>query len=152
MIICGIDPGITGAIAYLWDTGELVVEDMPTLGGDIDAHALKCALAEMRPEMVFIERQNARPGMGVASMFNMGVSYGFVRGAIMAAAIPLEFVTPAVWKKHFKLGKDKDESRAKAAQYWPGHEGFRRKKDHNRAEAALIARYGAAMLNQKVAA
>ena len=38
-------------------------------------------------------------------------------------------------------GKTKDHSRHLAAELWPGSE-FRLVKHHNRAEAALIARYG----------
>jgi crossover junction endodeoxyribonuclease RuvC len=56
-------------------------------------------------------------------------------------------VSPAVWKKHFKLPADKEASRALALPLFPATaEHFARKKDHGRAEAALIARYGSEVL------
>ena len=145
-IICGIDPGMTGAIAYLWPCGNLQVEDMPLLGDEIDAAQLCTNLATMRPAMVFIEGQQAMPGQGVSSTFKIGRNYGMVRAAIACAGVPTEVVSAGKWKKFYQLGKDKEASRAKAALYWPGMSLFARKKDHNRAEAALIARYGAKVM------
>src|SRR4051812_28078819 len=81
MIIAGLDPGCTGAIAYLWDTGALAVEDLPQLNDALDVAVFLDSLAAMRPALVVVERQSARPGMGVASMFRLGLSYGLARAA-----------------------------------------------------------------------
>ena len=55
----------------------------------------------------------------------------------------MHYATPASWKKHFKLSKDKGVSRATASQRFPQNaELFKRVKDDGRAEAALIALYG----------
>jgi crossover junction endodeoxyribonuclease RuvC len=62
-------------------------------------------------------------------------------------------VKPQKWKKHFSLDKDKDKSRALANRRFPdNHQDFARKKDDGRAEAALIALYGAEVLLPKGAA
>jgi crossover junction endodeoxyribonuclease RuvC len=67
-----------------------------------------------------------------------------VRGVIAAAGIPLHLVSPAKWKRAYGLDADKEKSRALALRLWPARADlFGRKRDHGRAEAALIARYGA---------
>jgi len=48
---------------------------------------------------------------------------------------------PQIWKKAFSLGKDKEQTRLRAQQLFPGT-ALRRKKDHGRAEALLLALYG----------
>lgn len=57
------------------------------------------------------------------------------------AVAVVERVTPGEWKRHHRLiGKDKDAARALALDRWPGRgDLFTRKKDHGRADAALIA-------------
>jgi len=53
----------------------------------------------------------------------------------------MTIIEPSVWKKfHHLPGKDKEAARQRALQLFPGaHALFSRKKDHQRAEAALIA-------------
>jgi len=63
--------------------------------------------------------------------------------ALAAHRIPVQYVTPSIWKKHFGLSKEKGVSRGFAIQRFPEHaESFQRVKDDGRAEAALIALYG----------
>ena len=65
-----------------------------------------------------------------------------VRGVIAASGVPLHLVSPAKWKRHFGLDADKEKARALALRLWPTRADlFGRKKDHGRAEAALLARY-----------
>jgi hypothetical protein len=78
-----------------------------------------------------------------SSTFKYGVAYGALRTVVALCNIPYRLVTPGKWKNHFGLDSDKEKSRALALQFWPGCGFFSRKKDHGRAEAALIARYGA---------
>ena len=153
--ICGIDPGINGAIAFFFTTHEDMVsaEDLPVVDGMIDAATLGRRLEQMVPDICVIEQVSAMPKQGVASTFRFGQAYGMALGVVCSLRIPLYFVTPARWKKHFRLSAEKEESRAKALQMWPGRsELFERKKDHGRAEAALIARYGAEVILQRAAA
>jgi crossover junction endodeoxyribonuclease RuvC len=87
------------------------------------------------------------PGQGVSSTFKFGVAYGVAQGVIASARIPVYFVSPGKWKRHFGLSADKEEARKRALHRWPGRaELFSRKKDHGRAEAALLALYGADLL------
>lgn len=143
--ILGIDPGSSGAIALYWPSAPhmIIAEDVPTVDGTIDPAALARRLEEARPAVAMIELVGAMPKQGVSSTFKFGVAFGMVRGVIGASYIPMHMVTPAKWKKHFRLSSDKEEARALATRLWPSASCFSRKKDHGRAEAALIARYAA---------
>lgn len=139
MIHVGIDPGKTGAIAILDGDALVAVHDMPVVDGQVSA-ALVALLVGQRLEHATVERVSARPGQGVSSTFSFGLSAGVVHGVFGALRIPVDIVTPVAWKRHFRLGADKDESRARAIERWPQHAGqFARKRDDGRAEAALIA-------------
>ena len=47
----------------------------------------------------------------------------------------------AIWKRALGLGKDKEQARLRAMQLFAGAD-LRRKKDHGRVEALLLAWYG----------
>ena len=143
--ILGLDPGVSGAIAFIFsdDPNRVAVEDVPVVAGEISAALLADRIKAFGPSIAMIERVSAMPGQGVSSMFGFGVSFGQARGVIGALNIPLHYVTPAKWKKHFRLSSDKEEARKLALHLFPScSTSFARKKDHGRAEAALIARYG----------
>jgi hypothetical protein len=141
--ILGVDPGITGGIAFLYPSGEIFADDIPTAGGGVDVDTLVRRVREMQPAFAIIERANAMPKQGVSSTFKYGVAYGALRTVVALCNIPYRLVTPGKWKAHFHLDADKEKSRALAIQFWPGCGYFALKKHHGRAEAALIARYGA---------
>ena len=146
LCIGSCDPGGSGAIAFLFKgyPRTISVEDTPTVAGEIDAATLADRISTMCPDMFIIERVGAMPKQGVASTFKFGKAYGVVIGVVAALKIPVHFVAPSVWKKHFGLSSDKEQSRARALQLWPDRaELFARKRDHNRSEAALLARYAA---------
>lgn len=148
--ILGIDPGASGAIAFYFpDRPDVItVEDVPTVDGQLDPITLARRIAQMSPTMAVVERAAARPGQGVVSMFKFGCAYGMALGVLGSRQIPIHLVTPATWKRAFHLSKDKEESRALALRLWPSSDAFGRKKDHGRAEAALIARYGLQLLSK----
>ena len=144
--ILGGDPGTCGAVG-IYHPGipdKIGVEDMPLAGRDVDGAALARIIRRFAPDLAVIEQVGSRPGQGVASTFRFGRAYGTLIGVIAALEIPCAFVTPSKWKRHFGLSSDKEEARAMAIRLWPASAHFERKKDHNRAEAALIARWGAA--------
>jgi len=143
--IMGIDPGAKGGIAYYFPSvpGMISVEDMPMIGKQVNGAALASRINQMRPTLAVVEAVHAMPKQGVTSSFNFGHSCGVVHGVLAGQGIPLHLVAPGVWKKHFRLPKDKEAARALAVRLWPSCDGFKRKLDHNRAEAALLARYGA---------
>jgi hypothetical protein len=150
-LILGVDPGITGGLAFLF-ANRVVAEDIPTAGGEVDVDTLVRRVREMQPALAIIERANAMPKQGVSSTFKYGVAYGALRTVVALCNIPYRLVTPGKWKAHFHLDADKEKSRALAIQLWPGCGYFALKKHHGRAEAALIARYGAETIATNFAA
>ena len=154
MLIYGIDPGFTGAIALYWpDTGKLEVHDMPVMKNPkgktiINPHGVLDILAnEGGKSLAVIEQVSAMPGQGVSSMFRFGEGYGHLQMACAASNLPLQYVTPATWKKHFNLSRDKGVSRGVAMQRFPDQaQRFSRVKDDGLAESALIALYAAEKL------
>lgn len=142
-MICGIDVGKTGAIALYYVSygkNNLDIYDMPVLDdGGINGAEIAALFREFRPEHVLYEKVNSF-GMGRQSAFVFGQGVGVLEGVLATMMIPSGTVTPAKWKKHFSLGKDKGAARAAATRLFPRKaEMFKRVKDHGRAEAALIA-------------
>ena len=92
---------------------------------------------------VVVEQVNAMPGQGVTSMFNFGQTFGAIKGVCAALGLPIFFVRPSKWKKHFELiNSSKDSSRTKAIEFFPYISSkLSRKKDANKADAILIASF-----------
>lgn len=140
--IMGVDPGVTGGLAWLYPDGRVVAEDIPVADGEVDVDAIARRIRSYEPRLAIIERGGAMPKQGVSSTFKFGMAYGALRACVAVCEIPTVIVTAGKWKRHFTLDSDKEKSRAMAIRLWPGCGLFERKKDHGRAEAALIARYG----------
>jgi crossover junction endodeoxyribonuclease RuvC len=150
--ILGIDPGLSGALALYWPAdGMLIVHDTPTIGDAkkrvVNAAQVAQFLCVRIPVAAFIEDVHAIQKSGSSSAFRFGESKGIVLGVLGAMAIPLYRVSPQRWKKHFNITRDKDVARKLATELFPKHSGmFARVMDEHRAEASLIARYGAETL------
>ena len=145
-MIVGIDPGISGALAWVSDEGFLLsAMDMPTLEVNgkmkVNPHILTSDLSFRKPKIVVIEEVGAMPGQGVTSMFNFGYSAGILAGVCAGLGIPTVFYRPANWKRQAGVPADKGAARQMAQRLWPGSRAFDRVKDHGRAEAALLARW-----------
>ncbi len=162
-MILSVDPGLTGAIC-LFDPGNdlaplIHVQDVPseekTYGKGKQVHAAylhQVIIESKRISAVkahnhltaVVERTGNRPGEGTTSAFSSGFTLGVIHALLAAEKIPLHYVKASVWKR--KLGllkKDKDASRTLARELYPAAAPMlERKKDHNRAEAILIAHYG----------
>ena len=155
MKIIGIDPGLTGAIAVLEDKKVIELFEMPVMAeGKKSKRQLNSAqLVKLLKDnidnkkneevSVVVEQVNAMPGQGVTSMFNFGQSFGVIKGICSALTLPIYFIRPVKWKKHFNLiGSSKDASRTKATELFPNFSNkMAKKKDANKADAILIGRY-----------
>ena len=154
VITIGIDPGLSGAIAILSNKEVLSIIDMPTMSEgkknkkQINSaqlvNILKKYLNQDQKEIsVVVEQVNAMPGQGVTSMFNFGQTFGAIKGVCAALQLPIFFVRPSKWKKHFELiNSSKDSSRTKAIEMYPKLSNqLTKKKDVNKSDAILIARY-----------
>ena len=91
---------------------------------------------------IVVEQVNAMPGQGVTSMFNFGQTFGAIKGICATLELPIYFVRPSKWKKHFELiNSSKDSSRTKAIEMYPKLSNQFAKKDVNKSDAILIARF-----------
>ena len=145
MIILAIDPGITGALAFLEISHPMrvAVFDMPVLDGDVNPHALRDIIQHWKPDHAVIERAASRPKQGVAGVWRYSAAYTTACVVVRLMNVPLKIITPTSWKKAMNLqgGKDgKEQARALAIDLFPlCAQHFSRVKDHGRAEAALLA-------------
>jgi crossover junction endodeoxyribonuclease RuvC len=149
--VLGIDPGaVSGgcAIVEIHDgAAPKLVDaiDLPTIGVKakqrIDVLMLANWIRQHQPEHAYIERGQAMPRQGASSGFKFGRGCGAVEATIQLLEIPLTIIEASAWKRKFHLrGGDKESGRQLAIQLFPAaHALFARKKDHGRAEAALIA-------------
>lgn len=173
MILCGIDPGLRGGIAFAnakADGGLDTVETflMPTLSSvrngktknEIDPHAVARLIKEHMPGHAFIEIVGAMPAQGTpdssgkrrtqgtSSAFAFGKGYGIIIGILAALGVPYTFVASTKWKAAMGATKDKDGSRARASQLMPDSAGqWKMVKEDGRAESALLVLYGHRMLS-----
>lgn len=152
-MIIGIDPGLTGAIAFMV-SNKSNVYDLPTMASgkgkakvkrQIDpgslAEIINIEIRTPGQTTAYLERMASMPGQGVQTMFSLGDTFGSIRAVLAILKIKTEIITSQSWKKYYNLSSDKELCRAKAIELFPGAE-LSRKKDHNRAEALLIANYG----------
>lgn len=141
-MIAGIDPGMGGAVALLYDDNTAYIYDMPTFSKEINAAALADIFREFTPAHVYLEAVNSF-GMGRQSAFHFGQGVGAIKAVLATLEIPFSTVSPSRWKTSFNLSKNKSDSRAAATRLFPSLASqFVRKKDDGRAEALLIAKWG----------
>jgi crossover junction endodeoxyribonuclease RuvC len=153
MKIIGIDPGLSGAIEILENNKVLNLFDMPVmsegkknkkqLNSSHLVNIIKENIAQNEEIAVVVEQVNAMPGQGVTSMFNFGQTFGAIKGLCAALELPIYFVRPSKWKKHFELiNSSKEASRTKVIEMYPKLSNqLTKKKDVNKSDAILIARF-----------
>jgi crossover junction endodeoxyribonuclease RuvC len=163
MMIVGIDPGLTGACAVIDHNGVKSIFDLPTMpvpgaGPDakvqrkMDAYALCAALLKHCPAsegkpLVVIEAVRAMGGKN--NSIQTQASLLRTLGVVECLRFPMTYVPPVTWKGYFDLvdAKQKDSERKRASLHlarrlYAGCTAIAQAKDHNRAEALLLAHYG----------
>ncbi len=144
--VIGIDPGMTGAIAWISDVSGASVMDMPVVEKEVNPSVLAEYLRTAGDDswLIVIEKQQAMSKQGVTSTFRTGFNYGMLKAVAMLTGCRVEIIRANIWKKELGLiKKDKDAGRLKAIELFPKMSDLlARKKDHNRADALLIAEYG----------
>ncbi len=146
--IVGCDPGLSGALAFVFDNGEVVLYDMPCSSErrEIDPERLNRLLRTHNPGLAIIEDLHG------PAVFKLGMAYGTLICSILSARFRLERVAPATWQSSL-LGvrgspsrKDTKQASVRAAlKLYPAAQlvpdGCRAPK-HDRADALCIAHYG----------
>jgi len=163
--IIGIDPGLTGGVAAVYPHDRhCAVRTLPTTplaGGGlvknrIQARDLMLMLRELAPAdyavAVYLEHVQTMGGQNnaVQTQGSLMRTLGAIEAALDIWRITPKIVTPQAWKKHFGLKRAKKEtdsawkarSLAVARKLYPNAD-LPLAGDHNKAEALLIAHYGA---------
>jgi Holliday junction resolvasome RuvABC endonuclease subunit len=157
MILLGIDPGLAGglaAVGFVSDRRAQLLEaiDIPTTGEKakrrVDVGLVLGFIQRHAPAHAFIERAQAFKDQGSSSGFIYGRAVGALEACIDGMQVPLTVIEPTAWKKaHALIKTGKEDSRQRALRLFPeGGTFLARKMDHGRAEAALIAWYGRALI------
>ena len=139
MIIIGIDPGKSGAVA-VWNKGVDKIIKCPSTTEKM-AKTISIYQHESYNVVAYIEKVWAFPTDARSSAFKFGVNYGKWLGILATLNINTTFVTPKKWQKHFnipKLSKDERKRHLKeiASKY------TEKKVTLYNADAILIAVYG----------
>jgi len=159
-VICGIDPGLQGALAFLdTDNCRMWIADMPIFEYEttktrkkVDPYSIARFMTAQPLSHVYLEEVNASPQMGTVSAFSFGEGKGILLGVAAALGVPLTHVKPNQWKKMMKVPADKRAAVQRSSQLFPAcvplFKGPRGGVFDGRAEAALVALYGAMELGR----
>lgn len=162
-VILGIDPGLTGGMAFI-GADWCAAMDLPTRQEDdgfraIDVRALAAQLQETIPAgaAVLCCMERLLPGgiskeHGRNNSYSIGVQYrtrALIEATVTLLGVDVEGCTPQQWKKLYGLtGKAADKKANVHAAlelantlYPPLADQLRLVKHHNRAEAVLIAHW-----------
>lgn len=157
MIAVGIDLGVSGAMAALDPARGMRLWDLPIVadpdtGKRLDARAflelLRYAIPANETGVVMAENVHVMRVAGRAMSHStestlVGLRYA-VHALVDVARVPMRLVQPQAWKKHYGIKADKtgQQARDMVVRLYPHAAGqVKRVKDHNRAEAVLIAHY-----------
>lgn len=122
---CGIDQGISGAIAFLGDDGHLHVYDMPTITISsgrrskktgkmgkkrvLDFARIKALLVKYVPVYTIVEQVPVSLGReGVTSLATLHKNAGIILGMLFGAGLPMEEYLPSSWQKLFFKSRGSD--------------------------------------------
>ncbi len=158
-VYIGIDPGLSGAVGVVNESGGLVdVFDPPTLRvkksgkGHKNTYlvsemheALASRVRSLSVACAAIEYQASRPKQSAPATFSQGYGYGLWIMALASLGVPYEIISPVTWKKAMRIpaGSDKSASLLMATQLFP-HAPLRTARGREldgRAESLLIAEH-----------
>lgn len=156
MIYIGIDPGLSGGIALIGSTGQLLLESTPVIAGkDYDIQAMKKILMSKEwmndQRFVTIENQISMPGQGLTSTLTTGKGFGIWLGLLAGLEVPFQVISAKQWQNKLFTGTSpkldtKARSEIIAKRLFPTadfRKSDRAKKAHDGlTDAACIAEYG----------
>nr|GMD24456.1 Holliday junction resolvase MOC1, chloroplastic-like isoform X1 [Ipomoea batatas] len=155
--VIGVDPDVSGALALLKPDQSAQVFDSPHLkvmvGNRVrrrlDAKSIVQLLQSFEVPVgttAYVEQSIPFPQDGKQGWWSGGFGYGLWIGILVTLGFSVVPVPSLLWKNKFKLAgsrSNKDDSREVASRLFPSMSSqLKRKKDHGRAEALLIAAYG----------
>ncbi len=146
----GCDPGLTGAIAIISLEGRVLsIEDLKGDKGKLDTELLRrIVFAIPEGAKIALEDVHSMPTDGVVATHNFGKVQGCIEATFQAMGYEYDLISPSKWKGRLGLpGKLRDpdakrKAREMAIHWFPdARDQLKRQKDHNRAEALLLAHY-----------
>ncbi|KAL8029454.1 hypothetical protein ABFX02_14G226000 [Erythranthe guttata] len=155
--VIGVDPDLSGALAVLKPDTSAQVFDSPHLKvlvgkglrKRLDVKSIIQLLRDIDAPIgttAYIEQSIPYPQDGKQGWWSGGFGYGLWIGILVTSGYSVIPVPSLLWKNEFKLAGNrstKDDSRELASALFPSTSSLlKRKKDHGRAEALLIAAYG----------
>jgi len=109
-VFIGIDPGINGGIAIIYNDAYTVQKCPNTIQEMADVLITLKDQAPNLPMYRIIEKVHSMPGNSGRSMFTFGCNYGQWLGILAVLRIPYVEVTPQKWMKHYgSMKKDKKD-------------------------------------------
>ena len=120
----GIDPGLQGGIATIYNSGEISILVMPTikigkkriLDNAMLAGTFSLSNILDIKRYAILEQQQPMPKQGVTSMFSIGYGFGVLKQCLVDFCIPHEVVHAQVWQKEFGISGRKGNTKAQALQ------------------------------------
>ena len=151
--ILGIDPGFYGAFCFYnpYKAEVKLIEDMPIRyvkkRKHIDIDVLINIIEPRKQHVmgVVLEQVGPMPRDGAVSAFRFGEGFGILQAVLKYNKFKMLTPRPNIWKPIMEVTAEKESSRLKAIELVDDETAmkyFSRKKDHNRAEATLLAIYG----------
>lgn len=130
---CGIDPGFTGAFAWIDGDGQSMgYVDMPVTGKgrgrEFDLDKLNkivyqfASTARDNIVIVGLEKPTSMPGEGAHRSHRFGEGIGMLKGLMIAHQLPFRLVPPNLWKGRLGLpGKTDPNANNAGAQLLESH-------------------------------
>lgn len=162
-LVLGVDPGNPLTMGLLLDGEPSMIFEYERVGVQVEKRGRKALSWRTEPALlvdclksikeckgayptVVIERVSMRPDQDLSSGQEFVGSMFKMLGVCAGLGLSHTLVSPSVWKPYLgvkvTLKNPKEPARVEALRLWPSKaELFRRKMDHNRAEAFLIAHY-----------
>jgi hypothetical protein len=137
MVTIGVDPGRSGAIAFVPDRSPAWCVKLSNDLSDVCQSLREAQFIE--PVHAILESVHSSPQMGVKSAFSFGQSFGQCEAMLVALGIPITRVSPQRWQKD--LGcltrGDKNVTKRMAADLFPNL-----RVTHATADALLLGKWG----------
>lgn len=159
MRVLGIDPGVTGA----WAVVD-IIEGRPAVRsiGDLPVKTVQMSkriakkiepvelgelldgiLDKWGPDRIVVESLTGAPGITSTTAFSLGWTGGVIDTVLELLGVTTHIKAhPSAWKRKLGTPADKGASRRYATKMFGTDKWWPKEKDHNRAEAAMIAVYG----------
>lgn len=157
MRVLGIDPGVSGAAALVTCSDILLPPKVETVfdfevisekksngktRNTIDILTFSDFICSVSFDFLTCERMHPSPTTSGVTGFSMGQTMGALIALFTLYKIPYHLVSPSTWKGTLQCPADKNEARLYAQDFFKDTTLFNLKRQHNQAEAALIAAYG----------